>query len=160
MTTRRNPRFAFVATLILLAASGVCVTVLILRMSRANRRIARNDDVQLTLADLESCVIRAGYARIGYLAAGDAQDESELRSANALLEDRLRHLEALQASPENAQPFQKLKLLSTTYISLTNEMLRQMHSGAAVNAAIVRELEMETSELGNRVREMRAREQI
>jgi hypothetical protein len=32
MTTRRNPRFAFVATLILLAASGVCVTFLILRM--------------------------------------------------------------------------------------------------------------------------------
>jgi signal transduction histidine kinase len=160
MTTRRNPRFAFVATLILLAASGVCVTFLILRMSRANRRIARNDDVQLTLADMESCVIRAGYARIGYLAAGDAQDESELRSANALLEDRLRHLEALQASPDNAGPFQRLKLLSTTYISLTNEMLRQMHSGAAVNSAVVRELELETPELGNRIREMRASEQI
>lgn len=160
MTRRRNPRFALVATLILLAASGVCVTVLILRMSRASQRIAYNDDLQLTLADMESCVVRAGYARIGYLAAGDAQDESELRSATTLLKDRLKHLELLQAGPENAEQFQKLKLLSTAYINLTNEMLRQMHTGVGASPETVRRLELGTRELESRVREMRAHEQI
>ena len=160
MTPRRNPRLAFLATLIVLAASGVCVTILIVRMSHTNRRIAHNNEVQLVLADIESSVARSGYARVGFLASGDADDEAELRSANDLLRQRLDRLERLQSVPDATDSFQHFKLLATQYVSQIDDMMRVLQSGAAVSPETIHQLESGTFELETRVRQMRAGEEM
>src|SRR5271170_7878127 len=130
MTRPSKPQLAFAVGLALLVSSAAAAGITIFELNATVKRAAHAQDVEATLADLESTFSSAGRAETGYVTSGDTSFLDQYNALTAQLPaklDRIRDM--IPDIPAHHDFYVRLALLSHQRLALMSASVEQEKTG-------------------------------
>src|SRR5689334_15191728 len=92
MSPRKKAQTAFIAAGVLLLLSGLAAYLSITRLQQSTHLVIHTHQVKSALGDIDSAILRAGRARLGYRTTGSEEYRQQFDTAAGDIPVALQHL--------------------------------------------------------------------